>query len=103
MRFLHTHTLGLRQDADSIGWEQVVIEPVPGGGLTWARGSHDGPQGTITVEWRIEGERMSLTAEIPSGTSARVVMPDGTEHRIAAGRFEVSAMLPAAADVPATA
>ncbi|WP_159599610.1 family 78 glycoside hydrolase catalytic domain [Agromyces humi] len=103
MRFLHTHTLGLRQDADSIGWERVVIEPVPGGGLTWARGSHDGPQGTITVEWRIEGERMSLTADIPSGTSARVVMPDGAEHRIPAGRFTTSAPVPAHDAAPATA
>lgn len=105
MRFLHTHTLGLRQDADSIGWERVVIEPVPGGGLTWARGSHDGPQGTIAVEWRTEGERMKLSAEIPSGTTALVVMPDGTQHRTGAGRFESSVIVPApaGATVPATA
>ncbi|WP_350346782.1 family 78 glycoside hydrolase catalytic domain [Agromyces sp. G08B096] len=91
MRFLHTHTLGLRQGADSIGWEQVVVQPVPGGGVRWARGSHDGPQGTIAVEWRIEGEQMQLTAEIPSGTRALVILPDGTEHLIGAGRFEASA------------
>jgi len=101
MRFLHTHTLGLRQEAGSTGWERVVIEPVPGGGITWAHGAHEGPQGTIAVDWRIEGERMSLTASIPSGTTARVVMPDGTEHRIAAGRFEASAPLPACDAMPA--
>ncbi|MDF0513165.1 family 78 glycoside hydrolase catalytic domain [Agromyces sp. H3Y2-19a] len=97
MRFLHTHTLGLRQEAGSIGWERVVIAPVPGGGVTWARGRHEGPQGTIAVDWRIEGERMSLSAEIPSGTTAHVVLPDGTEHRIGAGRFETTATLPARA------
>lgn len=102
MRFLLTHTLGLRQDADSIGWQHVVIEPVPGGGVTWARGSHEGPQGTIAVDWRIEGDRMTLTAEIPSGTTARVVLPDGTEHRIAAGRFETTATLPARAPAATT-
>ena len=103
MRFLHTHTLGLRQDAASIGWEHVVIEPVPGGGITWARGSHESPQGSIAVEWRIEGERMHLTAEIPSGTNGRVVLPDGTEHRIAAGRLETSVLLPVDGTVPAPA
>lgn len=97
MRFLHTHTLGLRQEAGSIGWERVVIAPVPGGGVTWARGRHEGPQGTIAVDWRIEGELMSLSAEIPSGTTAHVVLPDGTEHRIGAGRFETTATLPARA------
>lgn len=101
MRFLHTHTLGLRQEEDSIGWEQVVIAPVPGGGVTWARGTHESPQGTIAVDWRIESGRMHLSAEIPSGTTARVVMPDGTEHRLGAGRFEASALLTIAMAVPA--
>ncbi|MDR6907137.1 alpha-L-rhamnosidase [Agromyces sp. 3263] len=101
MRFLHTHTLGLRQEEDSIAWEQVVIAPVPGGGVTWARGSHKSPQGSITVDWRIVGERMHLTAEIPSGTKARVVLPDGAVHRVGAGRFETSALLPIATPVPA--
>ncbi|GAA1835021.1 family 78 glycoside hydrolase catalytic domain [Agromyces salentinus] len=101
MRFLHTHTLGLRQQEDSIGWERVVIAPVPGGGITWARGTHESPQGTLAVDWRIEGERMHLSAEIPSGTTAVVRMPDGTERRIGAGRFEASALLPVAAGVPA--
>lgn len=101
MRFLHTHTLGLRQEDDSIAWERVVIAPVPGGGVTWARGTHEGPQGSITVDWRIDGERMHLTAEIPSGTTSRVIMPDGTEYRIGAGRFEASAAVPTAVPAPA--
>ena len=101
IRFLHTHTLGLRQEPDSVAWERLVIEPVPGGGITWARGTHESPQGTISVEWRIEGGRMLLTAEIPSGTVARVVLPDGTEHRIGPGAFEASALLPSADLIPA--
>lgn len=101
MRFLHTHTLGLRQSADSVGWEHVVVAPVPGGGVTWARGTHEGPQGPIAVDWRIVGERMHLRVEIPSGTTARVHMPDGTDHRIGAGRFEASALLPAGLGEPA--
>lgn len=101
IRFLHTHTLGLRQEEDSIAWEQVIIAPLPGGGVTWARGTHEGPQGSIAVHWRLDGERMHLSADIPSGTTARVVMPDGTEHRIGAGRFETSALLPVAVGGPA--
>ena len=100
VRFLHTHTLGLRQEPGSVGWERVIIAPVPGGDLTWARGTHESPQGTIAVDWRIEGDRMHLRAEIPSGTTARVVLPDGSEHRIRAGIFETSALLPAADVMP---
>lgn len=100
IRFLHTHTLGLRQESDSVAWERLVIQPVPGGGITWARGTHVSPQGSIAVEWRIEGERMLLTAQIPSGTSALVVLPDGCERRIGPGAFEASAPLASLEPVP---
>jgi alpha-L-rhamnosidase len=91
IRFLYTHTLGLRQEAESIGWERVVIEPVPGPGITWARGTHESPQGTISVDWRIQAGRMELIAGIPAGTTARVVLPDGSTHVAGPGRFHQSA------------
>lgn len=100
MRFLHTHTLGLRQDADSVAWERVIIAPVPGSGLTWARGTHESPQGTIAVDWWIDGERMHLRAEIPTGTTARVLLPDGSEHQLGHGAFEASALLPSVDAAP---
>lgn len=88
IRFLHTHTLGLRQDAGSNAWERVTIAPVPAPGMTWARGAHDGPQGRIAVEWRIEGDGIRITAEIPAGTTARIIFPDGTTHTTGPGRFD---------------
>ncbi len=97
IRFLHTHTLGLRQQAESAGWERVVIAPTPAPGMTWARGHHDGPQGRIVVEWVIDDGRIRITADIPAGTSARVVFPDGSAHEAGPGRFEQSAALPPSA------
>lgn len=95
IRFLHTHTLGLRQDADSIAWEKITIAPLPAPGMTWARGSHDGPQGEVAVEWRIEGDSIRIAADIPAGTTARIVFPDGSLHAVGAGRFDQTAALPA--------
>lgn len=93
VRFLHTHTLGLRQDAESVAWERVVIAPVPAPGTTWARGSHHGPQGEIAVEWSIHGDSIRITADIPAGTAARVAFPDGTVHEAGPGRFDHSSAL----------
>ncbi|WP_447648137.1 family 78 glycoside hydrolase catalytic domain [Microbacterium forte] len=87
IRFLHTHTLGLRQEPESRAWESFVIAPVPGGGLTWAKGHLDTPQGRIAVEWRIEGEELSIEAEIPAGTTATVAFPDGSTHTARPGSF----------------
>ncbi|MFZ8758864.1 family 78 glycoside hydrolase catalytic domain [Microbacterium sp. HMH0099] len=95
IRFLHTHTLGLRQDANSVAWEKITITPVPAPGMTWARGTHDGPQGEIAVEWRIDGDSIRITADIPAGTTARIVFPGGETHIAEQGRFDQTAGLPA--------
>ena len=87
IRFLHTHTLGLRQAPGSVAWDSIIIEPIPGPSLTWARGSHESPQGLIQVEWRIEGDELHIGAEIPAATSARIVFPDGTEAVAGPGVF----------------
>ena len=78
IRFLHTHTLGLRQAPGSVAWESIVIAPIPGPTLTWARGSHESPQGSIRVEWRLADGELHISAEIPAQTTARIVFPDGT-------------------------
>lgn len=91
VRFLHTHTLGLRQAPESVGWRSVEIEPVPGGDLTWARGSHHGPQGPIVVEWRIVDDELVVDVDIPPLTNAVIRLPDGNAHRVSRGRHTVSA------------
>lgn len=90
IRFLHTHTLGLRQEPESVAWESFVIAPVPGGGVTWARGHLDGPQGLIRVEWRIDGDELVVVADIPAGARARVVFPDGRTQVAAPGPFRAT-------------
>lgn len=87
IRFLHTHTLGLRQDADSTAWEAFTIAPLPGGGVSWAKGHLDTPQGRISVEWRIEGDELVVEADIPAGSRATVVFPDGTTRAAGPGSF----------------
>ena len=65
----------------------------PAPSLTWARGSHESPQGLITVEWRIEDGELHIAAEIPAATSARIVFPDGTETVAGPGAFPDSRSL----------
>lgn len=95
IRFLHTHTLGLRQEPESRAWESFAIAPVPGGGLTWAKGHLDTPQGRVRVEWRIEGDELHIDADIPAGSSATVVFPDGSTRTAGPGSFSGRGLLAA--------
>jgi alpha-L-rhamnosidase len=56
------------------GYREIRVRPRPGGGLTWARASHQSPYGPVAVEWRA-GERFELDLDIPPGTSAEVWVP----------------------------
>ncbi|MCX5085692.1 SDR family NAD(P)-dependent oxidoreductase [Streptomyces sp. NBC_00401] len=93
VRFLHTHTLGLGQAAGSVAWESFAVAPVPSAGLTWASGSFDGPKGVITVKWAVRDGTFRLDVDVPAGSTATLVLPDGT--RVAAGApYTPSAHIP---------
>jgi len=91
LRFLHEHTLGLRQAAGSIAWRSIVIAPTLAPGITWAKGTHESQYGTIRVHWQLDGETLRIDADIPAETEARIVFPDGSEHHAGPGRFRASA------------
>ncbi|MDT0169016.1 family 78 glycoside hydrolase catalytic domain [Pseudarthrobacter sp. BRE9] len=96
LRFLHEYTLGLRQDSGSVAWRSVVIAPTPGPDLTWARGSHETPNGTIKVHWQLDGDELRIDAVIPAETTARIVFPDGTEYTAGPGRYRAARSIPSA-------
>ena len=73
--FLHRYAAGLRQAPGSAAYEQLIIEPRPGAGLSSAGTSHRGPQGLIAASWRIEDGELALNAVVPAGTSAEVRLP----------------------------
>jgi alpha-L-rhamnosidase len=86
IRFLHTHTLGLRQAPGSTAWERFIVAPVPDPRIGWARGTFDSPQGTITVHWRLEDGDLSVDVDVPPGTTAQLVYPDGESIALGPGR-----------------
>ncbi|MGY0064308.1 alpha-L-rhamnosidase C-terminal domain-containing protein [Streptomyces sp. LZ34] len=75
---------------ESTAWESFEVAPVPHPSLTWARGTHESPQGTITVEWRTTCDELTLTVDVPPATTARVVFPDGTTETTTAGTYRAT-------------
>jgi alpha-L-rhamnosidase len=78
--FLHSHTAGIQLLDDGPAYERFRIAPQPGGGLSWAEAIHDSPYGRIESSWRITDGTFELTTTVPPGTSAEVVLPDGSAH-----------------------
>jgi alpha-L-rhamnosidase len=85
------------------GYRRLRIAPVvdpaarAGGGITWASSRHRTPYGEAGSAWRIEGDRFELTATVPPGTTATVVLPfgDGEPIEVAAGTHRWTTAIPA--------
>ena len=60
------------------GYQEVLIKPVPGGSLTYAKASYESIAGMIRSSWKIENGEFILNIEIPNGLWAKVELPDGT-------------------------
>ena len=91
--FLHRHVAGIQLLDEHPAYRRFRIAPQPGGGLAWARARHDSAYGTIESAWRIAGEHLELSATVPPGTSAEIVLPDGTRTVLAPGRHELAGVL----------
>jgi alpha-L-rhamnosidase len=83
--FLHRHVAGIRLIEEHPAYRRFRIQPQPGGGITWAQAEHDSPYGRIECRWRLAGDELELTAVVPPGTTAEIVLPGSPVASVAAG------------------
>jgi alpha-L-rhamnosidase len=95
IRFLHTHTLGLRQAPGSVAWERFVVAPIPDARIGWAGGTFDSPQGVITVSWHLEDGDLAVDVDVPPGATAQLVLPAGESVALGPGRHAQRRPVPA--------
>jgi alpha-L-rhamnosidase len=75
------------------GYESVLIAPVPGGGLTSANASLRSRHGTISVRWELEGDILTVVAELPDGIDGILRLPGVPDQPIGGGTVTASAVL----------
>jgi alpha-L-rhamnosidase len=63
------------KDAKGSGYKEIIIKPLPGGGLTHAKGSILTNYGQIKTEWKIDGKKYYMLVEIPANTTAEITFP----------------------------
>ncbi|SDY66119.1 alpha-L-rhamnosidase [Herbiconiux ginsengi] len=100
IRFLHQHVVGLRQAAGSVGWERFDVRPVLGGGLESAGFTYRAPGGEIVVDWALKSGVFTLDLTVPPGSTADVLLPDGSRSEHTAGTVRLDCLMTA---LPASA
>lgn len=86
--FLFSRIAGIRLDENAPGYKHFILQPVPGGSLTWAKAYYDSVHGKICSAWEQRGDKIHYFFTIPEGTSATVILPDGKKKELDAGDYE---------------
>ncbi len=59
----------------SPGYNNMIIQPVPGNGLTWANTSFNSVHGLVSSAWTNTGGIFSLETVVPPNTTAQIFVP----------------------------
>ncbi len=84
--FLYRRIAGIEPAAP--GYRTFRIRPVPGGGLTWARGSVNTPYGEIRSEWKMQDGRFAIRIQVPVNTRCELTLPDGSTQTYGSGSYD---------------
>lgn len=73
---------GLEIDPDEPGYKHVLIQPQPGGGLTYARAELNTMYGPTASAWELEDGQLRLDVTVPPNAHATVRLPFATLARV---------------------
>ncbi|MBD5548951.1 MAG: family 78 glycoside hydrolase catalytic domain [Lachnospiraceae bacterium] len=73
--WLYTDVLGIQSDEADPGFKHILLEPLTGGGLSFAEGSYTSTYGKISVEWKETETGYEYRFEIPANTTATLSLP----------------------------
>jgi alpha-L-rhamnosidase len=76
--WMYSVVAGITLDEKQPGYKHIFIQPRPGGGLTFAKASVQSMYGKVAAGWELAAGKMTLKIEVPSNTSATVLLPQST-------------------------
>jgi alpha-L-rhamnosidase len=103
--WLFGRVAGIDQTPGSVGYRELLLRPLPGGRLTWARAEQETVRGRVACGWSLADGRITVTATVPPGSTALVEIPTSDTDSVresdapVADRPGVLAVQPSAAGV----
>jgi alpha-L-rhamnosidase len=81
---------GLNDDPAEPGYKHVIIRPRPGPGFTFAKATLVTPYGEAASGWRLDGDRLIVTARVPANSHATVILPSARLNAVREGALPLS-------------
>ena len=73
--WLFGRVAGIDQAPTSVAYRELLLRPLPGGRLTWARAEQETTRGTVACGWSLADGRITVTVTVPPGSTAVLEIP----------------------------
>ncbi|MCL4266322.1 MAG: family 78 glycoside hydrolase catalytic domain [Anaerolineae bacterium] len=73
--WLYQVVAGIEIDPEAPGYKRILIQPQPGGGLTYAKAGFDSLYGRVESNWKLDNNLFQLDVTIPPNSEAVVRLP----------------------------
>lgn len=82
MEWFYTGLGGIRQEENSVAFQNIIIRPEIVGDITWVKSSYQSPYGLIKSEWKKENGILEMKVEIPANSKATIYLPTKNETSV---------------------
>ena len=83
--WMYSVIAGIEIDPAKPGYKHVVIQPHPGGGLSWVKASVHSMYGKMGSSWEVKDGKMTMTVEVPANATATVRLPGARSEEVREG------------------
>lgn len=73
---------GLSDDSARPGYKHIIVQPRPGGSLTYAKASLVTMYGEAASSWRLDGTQFVVAVTVPPNTDATISLPDALAQEV---------------------
>ena len=87
--WIYRYVAGIDSDASGPGFHAILLHPNFDAGLGDVESAYDSPYGRIRSDWKVEGDQIRWTVELPANTAALATIP-GRDVSLADGEGTAS-------------
>jgi len=91
--WLYGRVAGIDQTPESVAYSELLLRPLPGGTLTWARAEQETARGRVACGWSLADDVLTVTATVPPGSTAVLEVPTTDPDSVRIGGQPAAATL----------
>lgn len=87
--WMYTKAAGINYDEDKPGYRHIIFKPIPDKRLEFADASVMTMYGMVKSSWKFNGDKINYAVEVPAGSTAEFIYPDGKRVTLGSGKYEL--------------